>query len=297
MASTSAVAWVGTSGRSGWEATSPPPCWRAAATARSGSWPTPGRRPALLERLRRGRWAVGEPAPTATFDESGWSVALHGAVGATLQGALGLTAADTYGARRDAPAGGGRSTCAARTTRRHGDALRDTGGGVSGSRDEEYAVTVDPTAARSASASASRQPPRGLGGPARARPAAAGLLSVPTRGDRAWVTETHLDLTDPANAATAGAFLAQGALAAPASGTGGRHLEQLARRLERNGVVHARTYALVGKTSGFDVRGGAGPVRGGLTWSTAETGARLLAAATRGRDGTWVRRGDCEQRA
>jgi Flp pilus assembly pilin Flp len=274
----------------------------ATVLARSGDgavWELPDARqaPALLERLRRGRWAVGEPAPAATFDEFAWSVALTGAVGAKVQGALGLTAADTYGVRRERSSGR-RTFYVRRANDLVGTAtLRDTGGSVSAAREEEYAVTVDADG-RPVDLAVLRH--GRLGGsadlPELVQPAA-GLLSVPTRGDRAWVTETHLDLTDPANAATAGAFLAQVRSPRPRLGQAVDVSRALARRLERNGVVHASTYALVGRTSGFDVRGGAGPVRGGLTWSTAETGARLLAAATRGRDGTWVHRVDCDQRA
>ena len=274
----------------------------ATVLARSGDgavWELPDARraPALLELLRRGRLAVGEPAPTATFGESGWSVGLHGAVGATAQGALGVSAADTHGSRLEASSG--RRTF---YVRRANDivataTLRDTGGSVSATREEEYAVTVDATG-RPVDLAVLRH--GRLGGsadlPEIAQPAA-GLLAVPTRGDRAWVTETHLDLTDPANAAAATAFLAQVRSPRPGLGEAVEVTRELTQRLERSGIVNARTYALVGTTSGFDVRGGSGPARGRLTWLTSETGARLLAAATRGRDGDWVRRGDCDPRA
>jgi hypothetical protein len=274
----------------------------ATVLARSGDgavWELPDARqaPALLERLRRGHWAVGEPAPTATFDESGWSVGLSGTAGATVQGALGLTAADTYGSRRDTSSGR-RTFYVRRANDLVGTAtIRDTGASASAAREEEYAVTVD-ASGRPVDLAVMRHGRLGASAdlPELVQPAA-GLLSVPTRGDRVWVTETHLDLTDPANAATAGAFLAEVRSPRPRLGSAVDISRELARRLQHSAVVNARTYALVGKTSGFDVRAGSGPVRGRLTWSTAETSARLLAAATRGRDGTWVRRGDCDPRA
>jgi hypothetical protein len=273
----------------------------ATVLARSGDgavWELPDARrvPALLERLRRGRWAVGEPAPTATFGESGWSVGLRGAVGVTVQGALGLTAADTYGSRLETSSGR-RTFYVRRANDLVGTAtIRDTGGSVSAAREEEYAVTVD-ASGRPVDLAVLRH--GRLGGsadlPELVQPAV-GLLSVATRRERAWVTETHLDLTDPDNAATAGAFLAQVRSPRPRLGAAVDISRELERRLRRSGVVHARTYALVGKTSGFDVRGGSGPFRGRLTRSTAETDTRLLAAATRGRDGTWAR-GACDARA
>lgn len=256
----------------------------------------PRQAPALVDRLRRGRWVGHAPAPSATFGESGWSVGVHGAAGAAARGALGLTAADTYGSRVEASSG-------QRTfyVRRANDlvataTVHDAGGSVVAAREEQYAVTVD-AAGRPIDLAVHRH--GRLGGsadlPAIAQPAA-GLLAVPTRGDRAWVTETHLDLTDPANAAVAGAFLAQVRSARPRLGAAVDVSEELARRLQRAGVVHARTYALEGSTSGVDVRGGTAPIRGGLTWLTTQTRARLLAAATRGRDGDWVGR-DCKARA
>lgn len=274
----------------------------AAVLARSGDgavWELRDRRqaPALVERLRRGRWVGREPAPTATLAETGWSVGLGGELDATVQGALGLTAADTYGSRVELSTG--RRTF---YVRRANDLVASaTAGGAPGSasaaRAEEYAVTLD---------AAGRPVDLVVLGHGRldgssdlpdiAQPAA-GLLAAPARGDRAWVTETHLDLTDPANAAAAGAFLAQVRSPRPRMGAAVDVSRTLAQRLQHAGVVNARTYALEENTSGVDVHGGSGAVRGRLTWSTVETGATLLAAATRGRDGDWVRRDDCDPRA
>jgi hypothetical protein len=69
---------------------------------------------ALVERLRRGRWAAAEPRPVARLSEGGWSVTVEGAVGSAVQGALGLTAADVRGSRQETA--GGPSTSGAPTT-------------------------------------------------------------------------------------------------------------------------------------------------------------------------------------
>jgi hypothetical protein len=274
----------------------------AAVLARSGDgavWELRDRRqvPALVERLRRGRWAARGPAPTATFEETGWSVGLRGEMDATVQGALGLSAADTYGSRVQASTGH-------RTfyVRRANDLVATataggTRGGATVARTEEYAVTVDAAGRPVDLAVLGHGRLAGSADLPEIVQPAAGLLAAPARGDRAWVSETHLDLTDPANAAAAGAFLAQVRSPRPRMGAAVDVSRGLTERLQRAGVVNARTYALEGAASGFDVYSGAGPVRGRLTWATTETGARLLAAATRGRDGGWVRRDDCDARA
>ena len=111
--------------QSGWAAT-----LAATVLARSGDgavWELADARqaPALLERLRRGRWAVGEPAPTATFDESGWSVGLSGAVGGDGPG---RARADRGRHLRRSPRALQRAADVLRAPRerprRHGDAAR-----------------------------------------------------------------------------------------------------------------------------------------------------------------------------
>jgi hypothetical protein len=252
---------------------------------------------ALVERLRRGRWATAEPRPVARLTERGWSAVAEAAAGSRLRGALGLTAADVRGSRVDTARG--RRTF---YVRRANDivATVDAGGAGASAQagsSEEYAVTVhadgrpiDLAILRHGRFGGSVDLPRAV------QPAA-GLLAGPTGTEREWVTETHLDLTDPANAAAATAFIAQVRAPRPRLGAAVDVSRRLARRLDRAGVINARTYATDVSASGLDVRAGAGGIRGGLTHLTTEAGTRLLAAATRGRDGSWARRDDCERAA
>jgi hypothetical protein len=252
---------------------------------------------ALVERLRRGRWASAGPRPVARLAEGGWSASAEAALGSRVRGALGLTVADVRGSRLETS--GGRRTF---YVRRANDVVatvgtRGVGGSAEGGRSEEYAVTVD-AGGRPIDLAVLRHGRYGASVdlPAAVQPAA-GLLFGPTGGERQWVTETHLDLTDPTNAAAAAAFLAQVRSPRPRLGAAVDVSRRLAERLDRAGVISARTYAVDVSSSGLDVRGGAGAMRGGLTHLTTESGARLLAAATRGRDGSWSRRDDCERAA
>jgi hypothetical protein len=248
---------------------------------------------ALIERLRRGRWATAEPPPVARLTEGGWSASVRGGVGAAVHGVLGLTAADARGSRLELATG--RRTF---YVRRANDLIATVGepgagGSAEALRGEEYALTVD-AAARPVDLAVLRH--GRLGGsvdlPKAVQPAA-GLLGVPTGGAREWVTETHLDLSDPENAAAATAFIAQVRTPRPRLGAAVDVSRRLAARLDRAGVINARTYAVGATTSGLDVRGGVGAIRAGLTHLTTDAGARLIAAATRGRDGAWSQRDDC----
>jgi hypothetical protein len=256
-----------------------------------------GQADALVERLRRGRWAAARPRPVAQLAEGGWSVKVEGAVGSAVQGALGLTAADVHGSRLETA--GGRRTF---YVRRANDLVATAGVYGAGrsaqaGRSEEYAVTVD-AGGRAVGLAVLRH--GRFGGsvdlPGAVQPAA-GLLAGPTGGEREWVTEAHLDLTDPENAVAAEAFIAQVRAPRPRLGAAVDVSRRLAERLDRAAVINARTYAIDVTTSGLDVRGGAAGIRGGLTHLTSDADARLLAAATRGRDGSWSRRDDCERAA
>jgi hypothetical protein len=124
--------------------------------------------------------------------------------------------------------------------------------------------------------------------PATAQPAA-GLLSA--RGDhRTAVVETHLDLTDAGNLRAAAEALTAARRGAPPwrAATLGAALRD---RLDRLGVVHARVYGEDERRYGAELPRGGLPVDLGL--SKTFTTSRLLAAATRGADGAWLRRQDC----
>ena len=128
--------------------------------------------------------------------------------------------------------------------------------------------------------------------PARLRPVA-DALNVPAAGGRRWVAETHLDLADPSSLAAAHAFL-DGLRVVPPRPALEAARVALAERIEEQGVVDVRTYALERTSKGFDVHAGRGPgLGGGVEDSTEHT--RLIAASTRGLDGQWRRRDDCLQ--
>jgi hypothetical protein len=59
-------------------------------------------------------------------------------------------------------------------------------------------------------------------------------------------------------------------------------------------VIHAGTYALQATTAGLDAHSSVRGFKGALTHQAIEERSRLLSAATRGRDGSWVTR-DCQR--
>jgi hypothetical protein len=252
----------------------------------------------LVERLRRGRWAtevagaqsrIGEHDVTARAEAG---LAVRG-----IGGAFGLTAGDVWGSRTE-PATGQRTFYVRRANELVATgSVRGIGASGGASAEEEYAVTVD-AAGRAVDLAVLRTGRLGASAdlPAAIQPAA-GLLAVPTRGERVWVTEAHLDLSDPDDAALARSFVAQVRDPRPRLGAAVDVSRRLAERLDRAAVIHARTYALQATTSGLDVHGSARGIKGALTHQTVEERSRLLAAATRGRDGSWVTREDCESAA
>jgi hypothetical protein len=123
----------------------------------------------------------------------------------------------------------------------------------------------------------------------------AGALDVPTRGDRRWVVEAHLDLTEAGNLAAARTLVTRledplhpqripGAVAA------------LSRRIDDNAVVDARTYAVDVETRGAEGHVGVELKLGGKFEKSTEN-TRLVAATTRGIDGLWQVRNECLQEA
>ena len=263
-----------------WEATSPPPCWRAAATARSGSCPTPGRR----RRCSSACAVAAGPASRdrrATFDERGSpSGAGHGAVrGPAVRWAC--SAGDVWGSRVE-PSTGRRTFYVRRANELVGTGTRARrrGGGQPARRDEEYAVTVDATGRpvdlavlRTAGSGARRTCPPLV------QPAA-GLLAAPTRGEPGL---GHRDPSRPQRPRQRrhGARLRRsGPLAAPASGPA----VDVSRRLA--GVSTAPASSTRAPTPSQARRrastsGRRGPVRG-LKWRRA--GTRLIEDRARG---TW----------
>jgi hypothetical protein len=264
------------------------------------AWELPDARAAasLVERLRRGRWAGDAATARSRFGERGVTAgAQAGLAVRNIAGALGLSAGDVWGSRVE-PSTGRRTFYVRRANELVATGtVRGTGASAAGAAEEEYAVTVD-AAGRAVDLAVLRTGRlRGSADlPAAVQPAA-GLLSAPTRGERIWVTETHLDLSDPDNAAAAGAFVAQVRDPRPHLGAAVDVSRRLAERLDEAGVINARTYALQATTSGLDARGSVRGLKGAVRHQAIEERSRLVSAATRGRDGSWVTREDCERAA
>jgi len=122
---------------------------------------------------------------------------------------------------------------------------------------------------------------------------AEGLLEAPTAGTRLYEVTAHLDLTDPVNLAASRDVLraiARGVASAPEA-TGA-----LRRRIEQFGTVEARVLDQAGTSRdvGGELALGA---RVGFDYTHATAATRLLSAASRGLDGRWLPRRDCEAAA
>jgi hypothetical protein len=234
------------------------------------------------------------PAPSETFGERGLEVSAGGRLArGTASLAAGLSAEDVAGTLVDRVTG--RRTLS--ITRRN--ALEGSGaaGGVTaqgtGALETEYALTVDRdgrpvdlAVIETGSLSGS------VDLPPRLQPAA-GLLGVPSRGRRLWVSETHLDLDDPESLAVASRAIAALRDPRPRLGDAVAVSAELERRLAERGVVHARTYGVEGGRYGGEIDVRAGGVGAGVDVEAGSETARLLSAATRGIDGEWRTREDC----
>ncbi len=282
----------------------------AAVLARIGSgrtWELPDDRSAdaLIELLTRPVRPMSARAPSPrpsgpelppvaqTFGDRGWSVALGGEASAgSLTAELGISSQDVSGASVDARTG--QRTLYLRRRNELVGAVRAGGAGVGGEAQvgEEYVVTVDRagrplglTVVTSGAYGVSADLPRTL-------QAVAGLLSAPTRGERAFVVETHLDLTTSADRALARDFLEQVRSPRPHLGRAVTVSRALAARLNEAGIIDARTYETTSSSYGAGGRASVGVALGGSLDHSTEA-SRLVAAATRGVDGEWVRRVDC----
>jgi hypothetical protein len=234
------------------------------------------------------------PPPAETFGDAGLEV---DAGASTSRGmgslAASLSADELAGARID-HVGGGRTFYIRRRNAldASGTAAGATAAGT-GEHGTEYALTVDRggrpidlAVIETGSLAGS------IDLPTRLQPVA-GLLDLPGRGRRAWVTETHLDLTDAESLAVAGRALR--ALRDPAVRVGDAVVVSAAleRRLAQHGVVDARAYALEGERYGAELDARVGAVGAGVDVEASSESARLVGAVTRGIDGQWRRREDC----
>lgn len=285
---------------------------RAAALARNGHgrvWIVRSQEAAdeLLRRLtvtfgnpavEVGMRLLGLPEPDQTFSEHGWALSADGSVSAgPAEGSGSGSRVDVRGVRRDRRTGRqvlylGRAAelSAALEAGVGGLGTETTTGGV---REDTWAIEVDRDGELVDLMILSAGPYEGsfsLPGPLQQ---AGGFLGVPAAsGDRRFELESHLDLRDPGNRAAVEGLLravfgggSPGRTRAPVS-------RALAARLREHAIVHGRTYE-----ARQDAYGGGGTVAAGIKIGgrveVATGSTRLLAAVTRGPDGTWRARRDC----
>jgi hypothetical protein len=220
-----------------------------------------------------------------------------------------------FGAEGEARRGGARATLEAEATGKYGTltdhatgrrtifleagvegeasaSFRGAKGELGASDAERYALTLGPDGRWIDLAVLRTGEVRGSGGlPVKLGPAAKRLRA---RGGRQWVTETHLDLSDAENLVAAQALVAK-LRAFPPDPVGlAQAMARTHRRLDEHGVINARTYSL-----DREEFGGGGHVAAGLKiggeYLRSHERTRLLSAATRGIDGEWRERTDCEQ--
>lgn len=112
----------------------------------------------------------------------------------------------------------------------------------------------------------------------------AGYLRIPLRGAKHIETEQRLDLTDPANAEIAQAYLGDlgdGRLGIRVTA------KALRERLAEYGTVNVRTYATDADVREVGANAKAGPIALGGSVGSEKRMARLVAAVARRPDGTW----------
>jgi hypothetical protein len=220
-----------------------------------------------------------------------------------------------FGAEGEARRGGARATLGAEATGKYGTltdratgrrtifldaglegeadaSLRGATGALGGSDSERYALTIGPDGRWIDLAVLRTGEVRGSGRlPVKLGPAGRRLRA---HGGRQWVTETHLDLSDAENLVAAQALVTK-LRAFPPDPVGlAQAMARAHRRLEEHGVINARTYSVDREEFGGGGHVSAGPKIGGEYLRSHER-TRLLSAATRGIDGEWRERADCEQ--
>jgi hypothetical protein len=223
----------------------------------------------------------GFPAPAWTSSRRGLKVSV-GAGGGPAS--LSLSGDELYGVATERATG--RRTYAVRRRNDLAAALsvgpRDAAG-VAAAADELYTVTVDRDG---------RPIDLGvLGG--RELGASAG----PAGGAMRRETEEHLDLTDPGNLAAARDFLDEVVAPHPRLGHAVDVSDALRARLDADGVLDERTYALSDSTTGIGAVAGTGTGHAGADFARDERRLRLISARQRGPDGLWRARDDCLHRA
>lgn len=286
-------------------------------------------RAAVLAHLRKGRsWTVGSaaeadalvgtlgglkgaivpeavrggtlPEPDRTFEESGWSTTIG------LEGVLDpakvrveLSAADFDGARRDRRTG--HVTHYLKRSQEFGAALeRPTDDGkVGGELDYVggyvWAIETDRRGRPVDLMIVESDEYRGTASLPDEVAEVAGHLGVPGKIAERYEVERHLDLTVPANLRAAMQFVSR--VLGPFKGATPfadrvAVSDALRDRLDRFGVVHARTYETEHASDGGGATLAAG-LKIGAGYETSVHTSKLLAATTRGPGGTWRSRTDC----
>jgi hypothetical protein len=117
-------------------------------------------------------------------------------------------------------------------------------------------------------------------------------LNVPTTGARRLVSEAHLDLSDGASLEAAKALVSTLGAVPPRPGAVADAARVLAQRIDERAVIDVRAYELDRTSDGFDIALG-NRVGFGYADTDETERTRLIAATTRGLDGTWHRRTDC----
>jgi hypothetical protein len=165
-------------------------------------------------------------------------------------------------------------------------------GAVAGDDSERYALTLGPDGRWIDLAVLRTGELRGSGElPVKLR---AARKTLRVRDGGRWVTETHLDLSDAENLVAAQGLVAK-LRAFPPDPIGlARAMAGAHRRLDERGVVNARTYSVDHQEFGGGGHVAAELKLGGEYVRTVEH-TRLLSAATRGIDGEWRERADCER--
>ncbi|HVP03616.1 MAG TPA: hypothetical protein VMT10_13675 [Solirubrobacteraceae bacterium] len=239
---------------------------------------------------RQGRPPPPPPPPDITFGERGMDAEVRGQLGVL---GLRFDAEDLFGTSLDR-ASGERSF----TIRRRNDLAGSVGLGAGAQGEglargeERYTLTVDAagrpldlaiTETRRVQAGAAL--PGALRRILRRPPA-------PLHRGRIVQLERHLDLTNAASLAVAGAFIR--AVRSPRLRLGDAVAvsRALRVRLDAAGTALERVYDLQASTTGLRGSVSAGPGLGGGVEHSVES-ARLVAATARGLDGSWRERGDC----
>lgn len=280
---------------------------RAAALAREGHAKTwfvrsAAEKDALVRKLARKTVGVlperidgaDLPEPDMTTYEHGTDVSLDtsGSVGPG-SGAFGLGATDLDGARKDLRTGN--EIVYMKRSDALSGMLSGAGASAKGGKDDATAWSyeqtpdgrlVDLMILQSGEYRGSFSLP-----PIASR--AAGYLGVPSKHARRYETEIHLDLTEPENLRAAQGFV--DAVRGSRRFEGALQLasDALRRRIDAHATVHTRVYGLDTTTKGGELFGGIGAKVRGKAQQEIHT-AKLLAATTRGPDGSWQLRTDCE---